>query len=88
MNEKREPQKHRIGSAYPADIPEALGESGAFIKFCENLSRVAPIERPCIDHRRKRDRKGAGGFETPFSLEEVAGSAGGAQLCSSHPFID
>jgi psp operon transcriptional activator len=48
MNKKREPQKHRIGSAYPAGIPEALGESGAFIKFCENLSRVAPIERPVL----------------------------------------
>ncbi|MBN2032079.1 MAG: phage shock protein operon transcriptional activator [Deltaproteobacteria bacterium] len=38
----------RVNSAYPAEIPEALGESGAFIRFCERLSRVAPIDRPVL----------------------------------------
>jgi psp operon transcriptional activator len=48
MIEKREPSNRRIGSAYPAEIPEALGESEAFIEFCERLSRVAPIDRPVL----------------------------------------
>jgi psp operon transcriptional activator len=48
MTEKREPQTRRIGSTYPAEIPEALGESEAFIEFCESLSRVAPIDRPVL----------------------------------------
>ena len=48
MNGKGEPQKRRIGAAYPAEIPEALGESGAFLEFCERLSRVAPIDRPVL----------------------------------------
>jgi psp operon transcriptional activator len=40
--------KRRIGSSYPAEVPEALGESEAFIGFCEKLSRVAPIDRPVL----------------------------------------
>jgi psp operon transcriptional activator len=48
MTGKRESPKRRIGSAYPSEIPEALGESKAFIEFCERLSRVAPIDRPVL----------------------------------------
>ena len=38
----------RIRTAYPSEIPEALGESRAFLEFCERLSRVAPIDRPVL----------------------------------------
>jgi psp operon transcriptional activator len=40
--------KRRTGPAYAAGIPEALGESKAFIEFCDSLSRVAPINRPVM----------------------------------------
>jgi psp operon transcriptional activator len=48
MMEKRKSQGRGLGAAYPAEIPEALGESEAFIEFCERLSRVAPIDRPVL----------------------------------------
>ena len=31
-----------------APIPEALGRSEAFLRFQEELSRVAPVERPVL----------------------------------------
>lgn len=33
---------------YAAVVPEALGESEAFLQFCERVSKVAPIERPVL----------------------------------------
>lgn len=38
----------RFGAAVPVGIPEALGESEAFLEFRERLSRVAPIDRPVL----------------------------------------
>ena len=48
MIEKNESQKAGVRASYAAKIPEALGESKAFIEFCEKLSRVAPIDRPIL----------------------------------------
>jgi psp operon transcriptional activator len=48
MIRKRPPSKHSTAAAYRVDIPEALGESPAFLEFRERLSRVAPIERPVL----------------------------------------
>ena len=40
--------RRRAGPVYPVGIPEALGESEAFLEFRERLSRVAPIDRPVL----------------------------------------
>lgn len=48
MKAKIVSEKRRVGTAYPVEIPEALGESGAFLDFRERLSRVAPIDRPVL----------------------------------------
>jgi psp operon transcriptional activator len=45
---KRKEERRRIGTANPVGIPEALGESEAFLEFRERLSRVAPIDRPVL----------------------------------------
>jgi len=43
-------QKHRPGSraVFTVSLPEALGESNAFLYFREQLSKVAPINRPVL----------------------------------------
>ena len=43
-------QRDRLGSraAFTVWVPEALGESKAFLGFREELSRVAPINRPVL----------------------------------------
>lgn len=48
MKTEMNPQRRRISGAYGLGIPEALGESEAFLEFRERLSRVAPIERPVL----------------------------------------
>jgi psp operon transcriptional activator len=48
MIRKKDPPKHSIAATYRVEIPEALGESPAFLEFRERLSRVAPIERPVL----------------------------------------
>ena len=48
MKGKREFHPAQGRTAYPSEIPEALGESEAFLDFCERLSRVAPIDRPVL----------------------------------------
>jgi len=47
MKTKRDSQR-RISGSYGLGIPEALGESEAFLEFRERLSRVAPIDRPVL----------------------------------------
>lgn len=43
-------QKNELGSraAFTVKVPEALGESKAFLDFREQLSKVAPINRPVL----------------------------------------
>ena len=48
MKKTNEFHRAQVRTAYPSEIPEALGESGAFLDFCERLSRVAPIDRPVL----------------------------------------
>jgi psp operon transcriptional activator len=48
MKTKEGSKRRRISSAYGLAIPEALGESEAFLEFRERLSRVAPIDRPVL----------------------------------------
>jgi psp operon transcriptional activator len=45
---KRDLHKHSMAATFRVEIPEALGESTAFLEFRECLSRVAPIERPVL----------------------------------------
>jgi len=49
MEKRTDPQnRRRSGNVYTVEIPEALGESEAFLAFRERLSRVAPIDRPVL----------------------------------------
>jgi len=48
MIRKKHLSRHSVAATYRVDIPEALGESPAFLEFRERLSRVAPIERPVL----------------------------------------
>ena len=41
-------KRRPISGSYALGIPEALGESEAFLEFRERLSRVAPIDRPVL----------------------------------------
>lgn len=41
-----DPSSHSTGS--PSGLPEAIGQSEAFLAFREHLSRVAPVDRPVL----------------------------------------
>ena len=48
MKRKERSEQRRVSGAYGLGIPEAIGESEAFLEFRERLSRVAPIDRPVL----------------------------------------
>ena len=48
MNSRKTLKKERTSVGYPMGIPEALGESRAFLEFCDRLSRVAVVDRPVL----------------------------------------
>ena len=48
MKTKRVSERRQISGSYALGIPEAVGESEAFLSFRERLSRVAPIDRPVL----------------------------------------
>ena len=48
MNNQKNLSKHRAQTKSPVGMGEALGQSEAFLEFQENLSRVAPINRPVL----------------------------------------
>jgi psp operon transcriptional activator len=48
MRRKQAGKSRQAGATYGVEIPEALGESEAFLEFRERLSRVAPIDRPVL----------------------------------------
>lgn len=45
---KKEKNKLAAKAPFPVKVPEALGESRAFLDFREALSKVAPIDRPVL----------------------------------------
>ncbi|MBW1783235.1 MAG: phage shock protein operon transcriptional activator [Deltaproteobacteria bacterium] len=48
MGARSSPPRHNIRTQAAVGIPEALGQSEAFLDFQERLSRVAPINRPVL----------------------------------------
>jgi psp operon transcriptional activator len=45
---KKQKDKLESRAAFSVSVPEALGESDTFLRFREQLSRVAPIHRPVL----------------------------------------
>ena len=45
---KKQKEKLTSRSSFPVKVPEALGESRAFLDFREALSKAAPIDRPVL----------------------------------------
>lgn len=48
MKKQKHPFRQRAQTKSPVDMGEALGQSETFLEFQENLSRVAPINRPVL----------------------------------------
>lgn len=48
MNRSTDLRQKRLGAGTPSVVTEALGQSEPFLEFQEQLSRVAPINRPVL----------------------------------------